>query len=82
MCKMAASGGGKIKKSKSKILDIDLDGVFQTQTRSQIVHDVIKFIISQRQIIPVTYQQLQRDLDPKLKVPYSLTIVKMFELTI
>ena len=56
------------KSNENFSLDVSFDGVIQTSIRSALVIEYIKYIIYQRQQIPLPFDQIKGDTEIELEV--------------
>lgn len=60
---MASASRAKIQHDKKMFLDVEFDGIIESSVRANLVIEMIKYIVYQRQQIPLPFDQIKRDVE-------------------
>ena len=60
---MASLCRAKIQDDKKIFLDVEFDGIIESSVRANLVIEMIKYIVYQRQQIPLPFDQIKRDVE-------------------
>ena len=60
---MASVCRAKMQDDKKIFLDVEFDGIIESSVRANLVIEMIKYIVYQRQQIPLPFDQIKRDVD-------------------
>ena len=71
---MASLKNKKAKQHDKFCLDIQFDGVVQSSVRADLLVELIKQILYQRNQLPAGFDQLQQDLQKEVKIFVYLTV--------
>ena len=60
---MASVCRAKMQDDKKIFLDVEFDGIIESSVRANLVIEMIKYIVYQRQQIPLPFDQIKRDVE-------------------
>ena len=60
---MASGCRAKRQDDEKKCLDVEFDGILESSVRAILVIEMIKYIVYQRQQIPLPFDQIKRDVE-------------------